>query len=443
MRRIPLPARLRLPLPPRLARPLGYPYVADLPETQQKALRAFWLNGLFLSMADALPTPYYTLYLLSLGATNAQIGLVNTLTQLAGAVLSAPGAVLAERWGRYKRVALVSGALSRSMWLPMLVAPWLLSGEWAVWLVILAWVGVGAFAAFGHAAWTALSADLVPARLRGGYFASRNIIMQLVQLAVIPVAGQIINYTGAPGGYQVNFALALGIAAVGIYFYSRLTEHAPAAPAEARPARRLAPGLSLLRELRAMPDFVRFVLSHTIMYFGVLIGGPFIQVYMMQEARFDVGTIGFAVTINVLATMVAMRFFGRFHDRYGIIPTMRFGVGLPLIPILWLGVTQPWQAYLVEIYSAVVWAGYNLGAFNLLLACTPDEHRPRYVAIYSTLISLVGAVGPVIGGWLLDVVSFMPVFSISGIVRAIGLILFLALVREPGKPAEKPLAASA
>ncbi|MBN1964212.1 MAG: MFS transporter, partial [Anaerolineae bacterium] len=89
---------------------------------------------------------------------------------------------------------------------------------------------------------------------------------------------------------------------------------------------------------------------------------------------------------------------------------------------------------------ALAWAGYNLGAFNLLLAATPDEHRPRYVALYTTAISVVGAIGPAIGGALLDVVGFVPVFSLSTIIRALGLIMFFAFVREPLAEAveEKP-----
>jgi MFS family permease len=126
-----------------------------------------------------------------------------------------------------------------------------------------------------------------------------------------------------------------------------------------------------------------------------------------------------------------MRVMGRMHDRHGITWTMRFGLGVPLIPVLWLWVSAPWQACLANSYAALAWAGYNLGAFNLLLASTPDEHRPRYIAVHTTIVSMIGAVGPLLGGWLLDVVGFMPVFSLSTIVRACGLIAFFALVREP------------
>ncbi|HVO68896.1 MAG TPA: MFS transporter [Aggregatilineaceae bacterium] len=415
----------RLPLPASIVRPLGYPHVNTLPERQQDGLRSFWLDGLFSSLASGFTDPYYTLYMLSLRANNAQIGLVNTLTQLAGAAFAMPGAAIADRTGRYKRMALLAGLVSRLMWLVMLIVPWLLSGDAAVWTVLVAWVAIAGMGALGNAAWTALSAELVPARLRGGYFASRNIIMQLAQLLAIPVAGQLVNAIGEPGGYQVNFGLAFVAGTVSLYFYNRLPEHPPGPQTDRLRTR------EVLRRITQMPTFIRFVVAHAILMLGVMIGGPFINVYMAEKAGFSVGTIGLVTTVGVLAGLVGMRLMGRVHDRFGIIRTMQFGLGVPLIPVAWLWVHHPWQGYLVSSLSSLTWAGYNLGAFNLLLASTPDEHRPRYIAIYTTIVSMVGAIGPLMGGGLLDAVGFSPVFSLSCIVRALGLILFFALVREP------------
>jgi MFS family permease len=409
-------------------RPLGYPRVSGLSEKRQKGLRAFWLDGLFASLAGGFADPYYTLYMLSLHASNAQIGLVNTLSQLAGATLAIPGAAVADNTGRYKRLSVFTGLISRLMWLVMLIAPWLLVDEGAVWLVLIAWVAIAGVGALGNAAWTALSADLVPVRLRGGYFASRNIVMQLVRLLAIPLAGQLVDVIGEPVGYQVNLGLAFAISMISLYYYNHLPEHPPAHKTDRLSTR------EVLRRVAQMPTFKRFIACHTVLYLGVMIGGPFIAVYMVQEAHFDTGTIGLVTTVNVLASLLGMRVMGRLHDRFGITWTMRFGLGVPLITVLWLWVKHPWQAYLVNSYAALTWAGYNLGAFNLLLASTPNEHRPRFIAIHTTIVSVVAAIGPIIGGALLDSVGFAPVFSLSTLVRASGLVLFFLLVREPDSP---------
>ncbi len=421
----------KLPLPSRFARPLGYPRVAALPEGVQKSLRAFWLDGLFASLSTAFTDSYYTLYILSLGATNAQIGLVSMLNQLAGAGMSLPGAAIADRTGRYKLLSWISGILSRLMWPLMIIAPWVFPDSRAVWVIVIAWVGISVFGALGSAAWTALTADLVPNDMRGGYFASRNIVMQLVRLATIPLAGVLIDQVGEPGGYQVNLAIAFVIGLFAVYFFYQLPEHPAPESTEAE-------HVSIRAELRKHTVFLRFTLTHSLLHFGVMIGGPFITVYMIQAVEFDVATIGMATTVSVFSGMIGMRLFGKLHDRLGMIQTMYFGLAAPVLPVLWLWVQAPWQAFLVQSLAGLTWAGYNLGAFNLLLASTPNEHRPRYVALHSTVIAIVGALAPIIGGWLLDAAGFLPVFSLSTIMRSVAFILFIVLVREPAMAALKP-----
>ncbi|HEX3050843.1 MAG TPA: MFS transporter [Aggregatilineaceae bacterium] len=421
----------RLPLPSKILRPLGYPRVADLPEHQQKGLRGFWLDGLFASLANGFTDPYYSLYMLSLHATNAQIGLVNTLNQLAAACLALPGATIADRTGRYKQMALFAGVISRLMWIVMLTAP-LFRGQTSVTIVLCAWVAIAGMGALGNAAWTALSADLVPPRLRGGYFASRNMVIQFVSLLAIPTAGFLVNILGEPEGYQVNLLFALAFGVGSIYFYNQIPEHA--APQQTD---RFGT-LQALRRMTKLPHFMRFTAAHTVLMLGAMIGSPFINVFMAEERHFSVGVIGLVTTIGGLFTFLSMRAMGRFHDRFGITATMRFGLGIPLVIALWALVSKPWHAYVVNAFGGFAWAGYNLGSFNLLLVTTPDEHRPRYIALYTTIVSIVSAIGPIIGAWSLQSVSFQTVFLISGGVRCVGLLLFFMLVREPDSSPPDP-----
>ncbi len=417
-----------LPLPARIVHPLGYPRVANLPTEKQRSLRAFWLDGVFASISGAFVDSYYTLYFLALGASNSQIGLVNTLVQLANAGMSVPGAMIADRTGRYKRVTVVGGLLSRAMLPLMIVIPWLLAGPRAVWLVMLARVGVSVFGALGVPAWTALQADLVPTTLRASYFASRNIAMQIVQLAAVPLAGQVVNAVGEPVGYQVNLFLALVLGLVALHFYNQQEEHHEPSvrPEQVNP-------LLVLRRLRQMPLF-KFTMAHTVMMFGVMVGGPFIQVYWVQVNYWDAGTVGLMTAASLFSGLLAMRLFARLQPRLGILRTMGLGLGLTLLPVLWLGVSEVWQGVVVQLLAGASWAVYNLGAFTLLLASTPDEHRPQYVAVHTTIISVVGAIGPVLGGSLLDLVGFMPVFALSTIIRAGGLALLIARMSEPAAP---------
>ncbi len=431
----------KLPVPGPVAHFLGYPRVHGLQDSEQEGLRRFWLEGLFGSIALALSESFYTLYALSLGVTASQIGLVGTLSQISSAGLAIPGAMLAERSGRYKFTAQVAQFFKQAMWLVMALAPWLLPTGAAIVVVLAAWIGISIFATVANGAWSALSGEIVPNRIRGQYFASRNILMNFSKILLVPTAGFFVKSIGEPLGYQFSLSLAFLIGLLAVYHFSRLPEHQVSA-VEREPF-----GLrDMLRGLRAYPTFTRFMLSHAVVSFGVQVGGPFIQVYMVQGAGFDVATISIINTMGVFAAMLSMYVFGRWQDRKGTVWIMRFAVAMPLIPVLWLWVQEPWHGWVAQFYASWAWTGYNLGAFNLLLNTTPQDHRPRYLALHMTISALVGSLGPVIGGWLLDATGFLLIFALSTIIRSVGMILFLALVREPAPapvPAPVPVAVSA
>ena len=426
----------RLPISAPLAHFLGYPRVGKLSEGEQEGLRRFWLEGLFSAIGLALSESFYTLYALSLGVTAAQIGLVSTLSQIAGASLSIPGAALADHTGRYKLVAQGGQFLKQAMWLVMAVAPWVLPTGPAVVVVLGAWVGVSLFATLMNSAWTALSAEIVPDQIRGQYFASRNILMHLCKVFIVPVAGLFVNAVGEPRGYQYVLGLAFVVGLGAIYHFNRLPEHLTSS------IDREAFGLrQVLGGLRRYTNYQHYVLSHAVLNLGVMIGGPFIQVYMVQSAGFNVAEISLVNTMGVVAAMLSMYLFGRLQDRKGITWIMRFAVAMPIIPVMWLWVREPWQAWLVQFYASLAWTGYTLGSFNLVLAVTPKDHRPHYVALHATTAALVGSLGPVIGGWLLDAAGFNAAFALSTVVRSLGMILFLALVREPAPASVPPVEA--
>ena len=424
----------RLPLPRRLLHPIGYPNVGHLPVEKQEGLRAFWLDGLFSSLADGFAVSYYALYMLSLGASNAQIGLANSLTQIAAASMAIPGAVLAERTGRYRGLSTRTGIVMRAMWLVMIAAPWLLNDAGAVWMVLVAWVLMTAAGNAGAAAWMALQADLVPTRLRGAYLASRNVIMQVMRLGSVPLAGLLVGWIGEPAGYQVSLGCAYAIGLISLYYYVRVPEH-PHDTSEAEDRFTL---LDALRAARKMPMLLRFMASTAVLQFGVMFLAPFVNVYLVDEVELSVPVIGFTSTVSTLAAIVGMRLLGRYLDLRGNKWTMRFSLAMPLLPVMWLFVQNAWQAYLVSGFAALSWTGFNLGSFNMLLMLTPNQHRPRFVALHTTTIALVSAISPLIAGYWIDAAGFEPVFITSTVVRYIGLGLFFWLVHEPQSPPDVP-----
>ena len=61
----------------------------------------------------------------------------------------------------------------------------------------------------------------------------------------------------------------------------------------------------------------------------------------------------------------------------------------------------------------------------------PHVGRARAVALYQTGVFASAVLGPLVGGDLADTVSFQAIFLLSGVGRALGMVLFLGLIWLP------------
>ena len=107
------------------------------------------------------------------------------------------------------------------------------------------------------------------------------------------------------------------------------------------------------------------------------------------------------------------------------------GCTIPVLPIIWYFVNSAWQAIPINIIGGILWAGYSLAGFNLLLEIAPAEQRPRYSALYQIAVAASTAVGASLGGLVADAWGIPVVFLLSGIGRFAASGLFAKFVHQP------------
>jgi MFS family permease len=148
--------------------------------------------------------------------------------------------------------------------------------------------------------------------------------------------------------------------------------------------------------------------------FGVNIASPFFLVFLVDQIQVSAATLGVVSALSTIAALPAQRLFGVWMDRKGIAWVKRLtGLLIPLVPGLWGFIQHPWQAFLLQVFSGFVWAGYNLSSFNFLLEITPEKARPRFVAFQQSLAGLGMAAGAGLGGWIAEAWGYTPVFLLS------------------------------
>lgn len=394
------------------------------------SLRYFWLDGLFAAISENFYLSFVPLFALAFGATSGQVGWLTAVANLAGAIAFFPGARLAERGPRKQVVLWSGGGIARLMLLAMALLP-LFSNQG--WLLIWLLIGLNGLRAFmgnlANPAWTSIVADLVPDHIRGRYFSSRNMAMGMAALLVTPLAGRLISlgngrFNLPELGYQLVFFLAFAFGIVSTISYSRIQE----------PVRPLLTTIrhhrgDLRRTLQQSPGFIGLIASAFVWNLSLQIAAPFFNVYLVNDFQASTTTIGLLASVSSLMALFGQQVFGRLMDEKGTFWVLLVcGFTIPLLPLGWVFITAPWQVGLINTLGGFVWAGYNLANFNMLLLLTPNKDRPRAVALYQTAVFASAFIGPLIGGYLADAISFKLIFGLSFAGRLLGMVIFYLFV---------------
>jgi MFS family permease len=408
----------------------GGDWALGLPDKTRQNLRWFWSDGLFSSASDNIIITYMTLYVLALGATRAQIGIMSALSSLSATLLLLPGALLVERFNHRREITLLfGGGISRLAIFLVALLPFGLKGEALVITAMALSITRDAFANLSFPAWLSFAADIVPMQGRGRYFGSRNFIMGIAGMLTILLVGALITHLKQPEGYQLGMALAFLLGTASTFSFSRLHDPTWQTTPQTPPPLKLP---ALLHDLRRLPPLPALIATAVVWNFFLNIPGPFFNVYMVENLKASATMVGVASVTTAVSSLLVQRRLGKLADRWGAHRLQLIsGLLIPILPIAWVFTRAPWHVIPINIVSGVLWGAYGLASFNLLLELTPQEGRARYSAMYQMFVSLALAAGAVVGGWMVTQWGYTAIFVTSAVGRLLAALLFARFVRRP------------
>ena len=428
MRRSVLPAARTRALRAFLMFTWGGEWAIPLAAQIKHNLTWFFSDGLFASASDNIIITYVTLYILALGATSAQVGLMSSFSSLTSALLLLPGAILVERYGHRKEFTMAfGGGVARLAILVMALLPFFVGGTAIVWVAIGLSVTRDSFGNLSFPAWVSVTADVVPMEGRGRFFASRNFIMGVTGMLAILLVGELITRTSIPLGYQISLGLAFFLGMASTFSFGHLQEpRSSFVPAQT--AGSLSPR-TILREMVTHPYFLALSLVMAFWNFSLNIAGPFFNVYMVENLKFAASMVGIVSIVSSVAGLSIQRRIGRLSDRWGPRKVqMIFMFLIPVLPFAWMFVTKFWHVIVLNSFSGALWGAFNLVSFNFLLSLTPDAQRARFSAFYQILVMLALAGGAAVGAWVVTAWGYQAIFLCSAIGRMAAAILFVRFV---------------
>lgn len=383
------------------------------------------IDGTFAVASDNLTNPYLGLFALSLGATTSQIGMLNAFPAFLGNILQIPYGILGEKVKDRRKIIIIGSIWNRLSWILMGFIPFMAPPKLRVPIIILIATLRVVGGNLGVPAWTSIQAELIPREIRGNYYSNRNIILNISGLIATLVAGKLLTIA-FPNNYRVLFVIAfiLGIFSLISFTKIKIEQLPESRKQKGSNEKRVVRIKNFVQTIGSDRTFSNYCLSTVVWNIGVTLVSPLISIYFIKDLTGTAEYWAYIQAAGTVAGILCQKFWGPLVDVFGQKNVMsKSGIGVVLIPFLWFLAPNYAFGILINFWGGFMWGGYNLAAFNLLLEVTPDENRSMYIGIYNTLAGAATAVGPLVGGFLAEIIGLRYLFLLSFIGRGIGLFL--------------------
>jgi hypothetical protein len=266
-------------------------------------------------------------------------------------------------------------------------------------------------------AWSSWYGDLVPADMRGRWFARRNRVVYVSTCAGL-VAGGLILHSIEPGGVSgdgsriglaILFALAAGSRTVSVSFLARSPE--PRFRGLPRPKQ----VLQFVRTERG-DQAIRVLALGALFHFTVYWSAPYFAPFMLEELQFTYAQyMGAALCVIVFKALLTSS-WGRLVDRRGakrvFLVTMTC---VALVPVPWIFAQGLGFVLVAQAVSGSTWSGFEVSYFSLLLETSTRKTRPFVFAAQSVSNGFFQLAGVLVASRLIfpRVEDYRDVFAIS------------------------------
>lgn len=420
-----------------------------IPETLPRTfIKNSFFDGIFATVFATLTSGVFlTGFALYLGMSEVAIGLMAAMPY-AATLFQLPASILVTRTGRRKGITIFSAACGRLIWLLILAVALLPLGSSTlkIALVLVLIFLAHAFISTSYVAWFSWTSDLVPDRLLGRFFGTRNMINGIAGMATIVGFGYLLDTVTrhASNGQIIGFSLVFSSAVMGgILSLAFLKQVADPTKLKTQDSPvRLTDFLHPVHS-RNFKSFLRYSILWN---FSVYFASPFFTLYFLRDLGFSYAFISTLGMISALADLTAMRLWGSISDKVRNKAVIQACSWITVfLPFLWTFVRpdQVLLPLLLHTVGGAFWAGINLCTNNLVLRITPREDRAICFSWHNIIAGVGATTAPIAAGLAIKflgtadlhllhpaITPLRLVFAASTVLRLFSLQL-LKFVQEP------------
>lgn len=284
---------------------------------------------------------------------------------------------------------------------------------------------------FTATAWQSMISKIMPAHFLGSFFGIQSAAVNLFGAGGALLASVILERLAHPQSFVLLFAVA-GLSMMISFVFLALTYEPKSAPRDVVEGLGWRAFVSRLRGiLSADSNFRWFLLARSLTSLS-LTAVSFYTIFGIR--RFDLSPefVGGLTSVLLLSNMLTSSVIGWIGERWGLRRVLILANILTVLAIaIALTAEDARWFYLVFALTGMVNSSQWSTIMTITVKFCTVADRPFYIGMANSLIAPVTVFAPIIGGWLVDAVSFELSFGIFAVAGLLSILVFVLPMQEP------------
>ena len=368
--------------------------------------------------------PYLTGFLLYLGASSVEVGIAAAIPALSN-VLQIVSALAMQYMNNRKTALIIFAGTHRVLWAATGLVPFVFPQHMWVSAYLVMLLVAYSCNAIGGVVWTSLIADMVPSKVRGGYFGLRNALLNTCGSISLFVSGLVLDQYGEDVGFTLIYIICAVAAVLNVILLFTYPKVDFEKSLETDVRRRL---------MKPFRDRTFFKTSFFIAIFLFFQGGvvPFFNYLMLDVLMIRYSWVSVITIIHYIAMIFAYYYWGRLNARFSTRQLLMWAlpiIGLSCLAWGLIGILPAIPMLIViHVLLGIGLGGYNLLNFTFVIGDTPKADRPVYIGVFMALTGLLTFAGSTLGGFVYDALTEQPRYvQVHGVTLTIGSILIIMM----------------
>jgi MFS family permease len=362
------------------------------------AMHLSLIEGSFAMVMVAMVEAFYVPYFNAMGAGTLEIGLTASLPALVASLIYIYSPTALQRAGSHRKLVALTVFLQAAGFIPFALVSHLHNKTWAVWGAIGFFLLLSSAGNLSAASWADWMGSIVPKKWHGKYFANRNRILSLIQIAIAIFAGFLLDHAAAKVMLMFSLIWLSCFLARSISGLFLTLMYEP--PLTAKKHKQTSGFLAFVKAL-PKTDFGTFTLATSLLSLAANFAAPFFAVHMLKNLKLSYVEYTVLTMTAIAATVGFLGLWGRIIDRLGAIAPIRFcALGITLLPLPWVITGNYWLLMCTQVLAGFCWAGFNLAVFVYYLNYQGHAMRVSSISYFNAINFFCVFVGATLGGLL-------------------------------------------